>query len=394
MNALPPGILDPPSAAADVGTTALGSISGRMGDAVLGTDPRRRIRTTQWAFSVFVYVASAFVLWFNMRQENGYEGDFLAWCAFVIVGLLLVYAAIRSGWSERLADPALTTTQIVLGVMIVEFGYMICGPARSLTLFPLLLIFVFGAFSLNWRWITWLTVFAMVSLVACVAALHVTRLGAGSWSLDNADLRLDLSNVLMVLILLPALSLVAARLSSLRSRLRSQRAALLQALGEVQRLATHDELTGLANRRYMLERLEQERSRSARTGHPFSIAIIDIDHFKRINDAQGHAGGDAVLRTFAAEAVALLRAPDLMSRWGGEEFLLLLPEARGPQAQVIVMRLLERVRALPHGAGPQLSFSAGVTEYRQGEAVSETVARADGEMYEAKRAGRNTVKLQ
>lgn len=394
MNTLRPGILDASSAAADVGTTARGSLAGRLDDAVLGTDRRRRIRTTQWAFSVFVYAGSAFVLWFNMRQENGHEGYFLAWCAFVIAGLLLVYVAIRSGWSERFSDPALTIGQIVLGVMVVEFGYMICGPARSLTLFPLLLIFVFGAFSLDWRRITWLTVFALVSLVACVAALHVTRSGAGAWSLDNADLRLDLSNVLMVLILLPALSLVAARLSSLRRRLSSQRAALIQALGDVQRLATHDELTALANRRYMLERLEQERSRSARTEHPFSIAVIDIDHFKQINDAQGHAGGDAVLRTFAAEAVALLRAPDLMARWGGEEFLLLLPEARGLQAQAIVMRLLERVRALPQGAGPQLSFSAGVTEYRQGEAVTETVARADGEMYEAKRAGRNTVRLR
>lgn len=368
-------------------------MSGRIADAVLGTDPRRRIRTTQLAFAVFVYAASAFVLWFNMRQEDGYEVFLLSWCAFVAVSQLLVYVALRNGWSERFADPALTTTQIVLGVVIVEFGYMICGPARSLTLFPLLLIFVFGAFSLDWRRITWLTVFALASLVACVAALHVARSGVESWSLDNADLRLDLSNVLMVLILLPALSLVAARLSSLRSRLRSQRAALIEALGEVQRMATHDELTGLANRRYVLERLEQERSRSARTGHPFSVAVIDIDHFKQINDAQGHAGGDAVLRMFAAEAVASLRAPDLMARWGGEEFLLLLPEARGPHAQAIVMRLLERVRALPHGTRPRLSFSAGVTEYREGEPVTETVARADREMYEAKRAGRDTVRL-
>jgi diguanylate cyclase (GGDEF)-like protein len=339
-------------------------------------------------------VASGFVLWFNMRQQDGYEIRFLGWCGFVVLGLGVVYGAIRTGWSERFADPALTTVQIALGVLVVEWGYLICGPARSLTLFPLLLIFVFGAFSLDWRRITWLTLFALASLVVCVATLRATRSGIASWSLDDADLRLDLSNVLMVLILLPAVSLAAARLSSLRSRLRSQRAALTDALREVQRLVIHDELTGLANRRHMQERLEQEKSRCQRTGRHFSIAVIDLDHFKRINDTQGHAAGDAVLRAFAAEAVAALRGADLMARWGGEEFLLLLPDTRGAEAQASVMRLLERVRNLPWATGLPLSFSAGVTEHRQGETVPETVARADRQMYEAKRAGRNTVKLQ
>jgi diguanylate cyclase (GGDEF)-like protein len=82
-----------------------------------------------------------------------------------------------------------------------------------------------------------------------------------------------------------------------------------------------------------------------------------------------------------------------MARWGGEEFLLLLPDVSGLQAQASVVRLLERVRVLPCAPGLPLSFSAGVTEHRQGETVAETVARADRQMYAAKRAGRNTVEL-
>jgi diguanylate cyclase (GGDEF)-like protein len=395
VDAISTGSADLPSPKAGIEARPTGTLLGRLVDVVLGNDPRRRIRTGQWAFSLWVYVASGFVLWFNMRQQDGYEVLILGWCVFVAVGLALVYAALRSGWSERFADPALTTTQIALGVLVVEWGYFICGPARSLTLFPLLLIFVFGAFSLDWRRITWLTLFALASLVACVATLHVTRSGGvGSWSLQDADLRLDLSNVLMVLVLLPAVSLVAARLSSLRRRLRSQRAELTQALREVQRLAIHDELTGLVNRRHMQERLEQEKSRCQRTGRQFSIAVIDLDHFKQINDTLGHAGGDAVLRAFAAETVATLRGADLMARWGGEEFLLLLPDTPGAQAQASVMRLLERVGNLHCAADLPMSFSAGVTEHHQDETVSDTVARADRQMYEAKRAGRNTVKLQ
>lgn len=371
----------------------LARLRDRAVGAILGTDLRRRIRTRQCVFSLWVYAASGFVLWFNMRQQAGYEGRFLGWCAFVVLGLALVYATIRSGWSERFADPALTTLQIALGVLVVEWGYVICGSARSLTLFPLLLIFVFGAFSLDWRRITWLTLFALASLVVCVATLHVSRSGIGSWSLADDDLRVDLSNVLMVLILLPAVSLVAARLSSLRSRLRLQRAELIEALREVRRLAINDELTGLANRRHMQERLEQERSRCQRTGCHFSIAVIDLDHFKRINDTQGHAAGDEVLRAFAAETVSTLRAADLLSRWGGEEFLLLLPDTHGDRAQASVTRLLEHVRRLPFPSGLSLSFSAGVTEYRPGETVPETVARADRQMYAAKQAGRDTVRL-
>jgi diguanylate cyclase (GGDEF)-like protein len=379
------------------GPVSDGSVQARLRDrvvdAVLGTDPRRRIRTGQCVFSLWVYAASGFVLWFNMRQQLGHEGRFLGWCAFVGLGWSLVYATIRSGWSQRFADPALTTVQITLGVLVVEWGYFICGPARSLTLFPLLLIFVFGAFSLDWRRITWLTLFTLASLVVCVATLHASRSGIGAWSLANDDLRVDLSNVLMVLILLPAVALVAARLSSLRRRLRLQRAELIEALREVRRLAINDELTGLANRRHMQERLEQERSRCHRTGCHFSIAIIDLDHFKRINDTQGHAAGDDVLRAFAAESVAILRGADLLSRWGGEEFLLLLPDTRGEQAQASVMRLLEHVRRLPFASGLALSFSAGVTEYRPGETVPQTLARADRQMYAAKQAGRDTVRL-
>ena len=363
-----------------------------MVDAILGTDPRLRIRTRQCVFSWWVYTASAFVLWFNMRPEVGYGLVFLGWCVFVGLGLALIYAAIRSGWSERFADPALTTAQIALGVLVVEWGYVICGPARSLTLFPLLLMFVFGAFSLDWRRITMLTLFALASLVVCVAILHESR--SGSWSLADQDLRVDLSNMMMVLILLPAVSLVAARLSSLRRRLRLQRAELIDALREVHRLAINDELTGLANRRHMQERLEQERSRCQRTGCHFSIAVIDLDHFKRINDTQGHAVGDAVLRAFAAETVAALRDADVMSRWGGEEFLLLLPDTSGEQARASVERLLDRVRRMSLSTGLLLTFSAGVTEHRPGESVADTVARADRQMYAAKEAGRDTVRLE
>lgn len=365
----------------------------RFGDALLGSHPKRRIRTTQWLITALVYLASALVLWFGIGQGWMNGPGVVAWSTFMSIGLTAVYVAIRSGWSERFSDPALTVTQMLLGIVAVEWGYLICGPVRSVALFPLMLIFTFGAFSLDWRRLGWLTAIALVSLIACVVALHTLHDGAPDVSLDNAELRLDLSNVLILTILLPALSLVSARLSSLRSRLRQQRADLTAALEEVQRVAIRDELTGLANRRHMLERLEQEKSRYQRSGAPFSIAVIDLDHFKRYNDEFGHAGGDEVLRMFADHAGSTLRAADLLARWGGEEFLLLMPDTLGAQAKVGVERVLANVRATPMKREAPLSFSAGVTEHRATETLTETVARADRAMYEAKRAGRNGVVL-
>lgn len=360
--------------------------------AIFSNDPRRRIRLQQWVVSALAYVASGLVLWFGLRLGWMDATRLLPWCAVLATGQTAIYAALRSGWSERCTDPALTVVQLLLGVAGVDWAYLICGPVRSVTLFPLLLIFTFAAFSLTWRRIAMLTLLALASLLATMLALHAIRPGGGSWSLHDADLRLDLINFLVISIMLPALSSLAGRLSSLRTKLRSQRAALTEALREVQRLATHDALTGLCNRRYMEQRLGEEQLRSERQSQTFSVALVDLDHFKRINDALGHAGGDRVLQEFAREAERGLRGFDCVARWGGEEFLVLMPAAVAAQASDSMLRLLQQVRAMPrHDGDPPLSFSAGIAEHRQGESIAHLVARADKAMYAAKDAGRGQI---
>lgn len=341
-----------------------------------------------------VYATSTPAVWLALRPGAENHAAYIYWCAFLTSLLACIYVALRSGWSERFADPALTTAQILLGVTVVEWAYVICGPARGATLYPLLLIFAFGAFSLSWRRIMWLTLLTLASLVVMVAALGASRPGGLGSPLNISELHLDMTNVLMMMIVLPALSVIAGKLSILRSKLRSQRSALSDAVEEVQRLATHDDLTGLVNRRYMQQQLLQEQRRFQRHGKPFSVAIVDLDFFKRINDTQGHASGDKVLQAFAAQALATLRESDLIARWGGEEFLALLPDTPATQGVVILQRLLKRMNTIPHAMGTKLTFSAGVTEIRQSDTVEEVIARADAAMYEAKHAGRNTVQLK
>ena len=322
-----------------------------------------------------------------------YADRLVPWCIYLVIGLGAIYVALRTGWSERFADPAMTVLQILNGVIGVEWGYVICGPVRSVALFPLLLIFTFGAFSLSWRKIAVLTGVALVSLLGTIVALHASRDAMAFWSLANIDLRIDLTNFLMILIMLPALSFVAATLSLLRSKLRSQRAELTSALLEVQRLATHDALTGLCNRRYMDQRLIEEHAICARQDRTFSIALIDLDNFKRINDVQGHAEGDRVLQWFAEQSRMSLRTSDQIARWGGEEFLVLMPGIHGAHAQACIVRLQQQLQAEQTAAQSPISFSAGVTQYRAGESVAGMLQRADEGMYAAKHAGRNTVKL-
>jgi diguanylate cyclase (GGDEF)-like protein len=133
--------------------------------------------------------------------------------------------------------------------------------------------------------------------------------------------------------------------------------------------------------------MEQGAAMAARNVAPLSVAILDIDHFKAVNDDLGHSAGDEVLRRFAAHGAGELRSTDVLGRWGGEEFLLLVPtDSAGIEA--LLARIRERVR---RGCidGRTVTFSAGIACCAPGEAVDAMLARADAALYEAKRAGRD-----
>ena len=180
----------------------------------------------------------------------------------------------------------------------------------------------------------------------------------------------------------------------MRARLHAQREELSAALLRIGELATRDELCGLFNRRHMQGLLEAERERSLRAGHPWSVALIDVDHFKRVNDGHGHAAGDAVLRAIAAAGQAVVRKGDVLARWGGEEFVLLLHDIERAGAAIAVERLREQLAARPVAVeGHQLSVtvSIGLAAHAIGESIEQTLSRADAALYRAKAGGRNRV---
>jgi diguanylate cyclase (GGDEF)-like protein len=157
---------------------------------------------------------------------------------------------------------------------------------------------------------------------------------------------------------------------------------------------TRDELTGLANRRHMEALMDQEHQRCIRSGQSFCLAVLDIDHFKAVNEAQGYAVGDAVLRAVAEEALRHVRASDVLARWGGEEFVLMMSDTRAALARGGLERLLQRVaalRILNGGTALGVTLSGGLAEHRPGEPVKSTLERAEQALQEAKAHGRNRV---
>jgi diguanylate cyclase (GGDEF)-like protein len=159
---------------------------------------------------------------------------------------------------------------------------------------------------------------------------------------------------------------------------------------EVAYLASHDSLTNAFTRRHMNEVCAMELERSLRSGHSMALLIIDLDHFKLINDTHGHQRGDHVLIDFVARVQGLLRHPDQLGRFGGEEFVVLLPETTKEDALAVA----ERIRAMcaQRGTGLSCTVSIGVTiNVQDYDTVDSLIARADAGMYRAKALGRNRV---
>ncbi len=180
-----------------------------------------------------------------------------------------------------------------------------------------------------------------------------------------------------------------------RTRHLNQEIARRQGLeDELRALASVDGLTGIYNRRHFLELGEKELARAQRYGHPLALMMMDVDHFKRINDTYGHAAGDEVLKRLAATCTANLRGPDILGRLGGEEFAVVMPECGVDAAQSAAERLrlkLAKVEVPSEQGTIGFTISIGVVGRESGEGLTEALDRADKAMYAAKQGGRNRV---
>ena len=361
----------------------------RWTDWVLTTDKRQRIRLAMSGLAALLMVCCLVVMNSVAAAGLASTAEVRVWTACSVLGLIAVYAAIRSGWSRRFKDPALTLAQILYAITCCAAAFVIAGPARGVTLPILAIILMFGIFGLTTRQMLGVLVY---SLVAFGVASGVVA------ARDEPDYPpvVAAAYVGMVVVVLLSSTFLTTRVQSTREHLRRQKAELAQALEQIRQLATHDDLTGLLNRRAMLDRMQLEQRRSLRSGSPLLIAQLDIDHFKAVNDTHGHAAGDLVLQSFADTVRRNVRDTDVLARWGGEEFVLLLCDTPAADAVTLMERLRQAVQAMqvPVAQGGQpitVTVSIGLARHTPADPLAGTLERADRALYAAKAGGRNRV---
>jgi diguanylate cyclase (GGDEF)-like protein len=311
--------------------------------------------------------------------------------AFAAAGWLnvAVYLALsESGFTERHKAHYLVVPQLFinLGIMLV-FTYM-APQVGVMFLCTLFVVFNFGSL----RTTVWQTATLWTATAAGLAVLFL--LTDSPIGLPHGNPMERLATMLMFAFTIGRSMFLGLFSNSMRQSLYQSGQKLKEAYRRIEELAELDELTGSFNRRCVMRLLEEEIARAGRAGSPCSNALIDVDHFKRINDSFGHPTGDEVLRAFAITMFANIRAIDRFGRYGGEEFLLILPDT----TQESAARMLDRLRAIVaeldwSAFSPTLrvTISAGVVMLRQNESSDSFLARADRALYASKAQGRNRI---
>lgn len=325
------------------------------------------------AAAVYVHAAAGLIPWATAHE-------FAALVAAIATAFTL---AIVTGFNRRFSDPSLTVAQMIGSALVISYLAYAAAPLRSLMMPFYMVALMFGAFRLS--------IVQQLGISACFVSMYCVAVAASD---GVAALRAGLPLVLHLALMLAVVSLIGGYVNSIRTRLRAANANLEQALQKIERMASYDELTGLYNRRVIEELAIKECRRADRSGAGVCVAMLDVDHFKRINDVFGHAAGDEVLRALSRTMSGMLRATEHVGRYGGEEFLVVLADTTAEGAAVALERLRAgvaamRVPALPEGE--QVSVSIGAAERRRGDDLHAAVRRADGALYEAKRSGRDRV---
>ena len=307
-------------------------------------------------------------------------------CGFLSVVFYLLLS--ETGLTERFKDHYFVAPQLFISVAIMLAFTYIAREVGVMFLCTLFLVFNFGSL----RSTPWLSAVLWTATTAGLAALFLLTDKPIGLPHGNATERL--AAMLMFALTIGRCMFLGLFSSSMRYSLYQSGQKLKEAYRRIEELAELDELTGAFNRRCIMRVLGEEVSRGQRTGSPCSIALIDLDFFKRINDAFGHPTGDEVLRTFAISMFANIRTIDRFGRYGGEEFLLILPDTTERNAAHMLDRLRSIVAELDWSAfspGMQVTISAGLATLRQNETSDNFLARADRALYASKARGRNRI---
>jgi diguanylate cyclase (GGDEF)-like protein len=322
-----------------------------------------------------------------------YLAGFMEWQAiagFLIIiptANIILYIIIRTGLNLKMPDPSLTAIQMCVAILVVMYGMYFAHESRGVLLLVYIIILLFGIFRLNTRSFLYISVFTLLTYGIDIAILHFYRP-------QGVNFHMEYLQWGVLALVLVAFSIIGGYISSLRQNLSIIKSEQAKSIEIIREMAIRDELTGLYNRRHLLELLEFEKNRSSRGGGLFCLAMLDIDHFKNVNDTRGHLAGDAVLRAVATMINKTLRNTEFCGRYGGEEFLIVLAQTDIKGALIGAERVRTNIENIPFpnlGSDFKVTVSIGLSEYQIREDVDKIIARADEALYRAKKSGRNRV---
>ena len=311
--------------------------------------------------------------------------------AFAVCGLLFVAGSIalsEVGFNERFRDHYLVAPQSIVNMFIMLAFTWIAPEVGVMFLCTLFVVFSFSSL----RSTPQQTAIVWTAMAFGLAALFL--LTDKPIAMPHGSYLERFATMTVFILTIGRCMFIGIFSGAMRQSLYRSGVELKEAYKRIEELAELDELTGSLNRRCIMRVLDEEIASAHRTKTPCSVALIDLDWFKRINDAYGHPTGDEVLRTFAITMFANIRTIDKFGRYGGEEFLLVLPDTPDESAA----RILDRLRAIiadldwsAFSPGMRVTISAGVATLKPDETPDAILARADSALYAAKARGRNRI---
>ena len=322
-----------------------------------------------------------------------YLAGFMEWQAiagFLIIiptANIILYIIIRTGLNLKMDDPSLTAIQMCVAILVVMYGMYFANESRGVLLLIYIIVLLFGIFRLDTRNFLYISIFTLLTYGGDIALLHLYRP-------QGVNFHIEYLQWGVLALVLVAFSIIGGYISSLRQNLTISKSEQAKSIEIIREMAIRDELTGLFNRRHLLELLDYEKNRSSRGGGMFCLAMLDIDHFKNVNDVHGHLAGDTVLRTVATMMNNSLRNTEFCGRYGGEEFLIVLTHTDIKGALICAERVRTNIKnTLFPDIGPdfKVTVSIGLSEYQIREDVEKVISRADDALYRAKNGGRNRV---
>ena len=357
-----------------------------MDRALPGARNSQQVRWRRFVLGTAAYGISLVLLFIAHALDLIALQPTLITAALMIVVNGAFMVAFRTDFNKRFDDPSLTWPQVLAGTAILMFVVYNADRERGLAAMTIMLVLSFGAFRFNTRQFLTATGIALAGYALVINVLMWRKP-------EVVNVWLEGFQWLTLACVLPCFAVIGGRLSEIRQRLRRTNDELAEALGTIQKMATHDTLTSLPNRALFNESLVHAIARAARHNGELALFFLDLDRFKVVNDTLGHGVGDRVLQEAGRRLAGAVRASDLVARLGGDEFVLLVEDYRQPaDLSDLAAKVLNAFSSSIVVDNQELGISAsiGICTYPADGADAQTlVSNADIAMYRAKEQGRN-----